>query len=97
LSTDETIGHNFARLLSRLDDPRLSIFLCLLTQRFLTREAIEKELKFSPDVMKRALTWLLHEGFISRIYLYEQGVRVVGYQVIGTADTVTLPVGGVFS
>ena len=90
----ETLGQNFARLLSQLEDPRLSIFLGLLTQRFLTREAIEKELKFSPDVMKRALTWLLHEGFISRIYLYEQGARVVGYQVIGTADTVTLPVGG---
>lgn len=88
------MGHNFARLLSRLEDPRLSIFLCLLTRSFLTREAIEKELRFSPDIMKRALTWLLHEGFISRMYLYEHGARVVGYHVIGAADTVTLPVGG---
>jgi hypothetical protein len=89
----ETIGHNFARLLSRLEDPRLSIFLSLLTRSYLTRETLEKELKFSPDVMKRALTWLLHEGFISRMYLYEHGARVVAYHVIGTADTVTLPVG----
>ena len=89
----ESVGHNFARLLSRLEDPRLSIFLSLLTRSYLTRETLEKELKFSPDIMKRALTWLLREGFISRIYLYEHGARVVGYHVIGTANTVTLPVG----
>ena len=59
----------------------------------MTREALEKALKFSPDVMKRALTWLLRGGFISRIYLYEHGARVVGYHVIGTTDTVTLPIG----
>jgi predicted transcriptional regulator len=96
VSTDvriESVGHNFARLLSRLEDPRLSIFLSLLTRSYLTREALEKELKFSPDIMKRALTWLLREGFISRIYLYEHGARVVGYHIIGTANTVTLPVG----
>jgi hypothetical protein len=61
----------------------------------MTREAIQKELKLSPDVMKRALTWLLREGFISRMYLYEQGARVVGYRMIGTIDTVTLPLDGV--
>ena len=58
MNTNESVGHNFARLLSPLKDPRLSIFLCLLTRSYLTREAIEKELKFSPDIMKRALTWL---------------------------------------
>jgi DNA-binding Lrp family transcriptional regulator len=61
----------------------------------MTREAIQKELKLSPDTMKRALTWLLREGFISRVYLYEQGARIVGYRMIGTIDTVTLPLGGV--
>jgi len=91
----ENVGHNFARLLRQLEDPRLSIFLCLLTRSFMTREAIQKELKLSPDVMKRALTWLLREGFISRMYLYEQGARVVGYRMIGTIDTVTLPLDGV--
>lgn len=61
----------------------------------MTREAIEKELNLSPDVMKRAIMWLLRQEFISRVYLYERGARVVGYHMIGRADTVTLPVGGV--
>ena len=87
--SDVSVGQNFARLLSQLKDARLSIFLCLLTRSYLTRDAIEKELRFSPDTMKRALNWLLREGFISRIYLYEHGARVVGYHVIGTANTVT--------
>jgi len=90
LNTNETIGHNFARLLRQLEDPRLSIFLCLLTRSFMTREAIMKETGLSRDRIKRALAWLIREVFVSRIYIYKDGARVAAYHVREGTQTVRL-------
>ena len=90
MNTNETIGHNFARLLRQLEDPRLSIFLCLLTRSFMTREAIMKETGLSRDRIKRALAWLIREVFVSRIYIYKDGARVAAYHVREGTQTVRL-------
>ena len=86
----ENVGHDFARLLRQLEDPRISIYLALLKYRSLTREAIMKETGLSRDRIKRALAWLIREVFVSRIYIYKDGARVAAYHVREGTQTVRL-------
>jgi hypothetical protein len=90
LNTDESVGHDFLRLLRQLEDPRISIYLALLRCNLLTLEAIMKETGLSPDKMKRALTWMVRQSFLSRMYIYEKGTRKVAYRISGVTQTLTL-------
>jgi predicted transcriptional regulator len=90
LNTNETVGHDFLQLLRQLEDPRISIYLALLRRNLLTLEAIMKETGLSPDRMKRALAWMVRQGFLSRMYIYEKGTRKVAYHITGVTQTLTL-------
>lgn len=83
----------FLRLLHRLEDPRVSIYLLLLKHNILSKEAIKKKLALSEDEAWRALGWLVKGDFISRSYLLEDGKRVAAYYVRGVNRVLTLPLG----
>jgi len=87
------VESNFLRLLHRLEDPRVSIYLLLLKHNILSREAIKKKLALSEDEAWRALGWLVKGDFISRSYLLEDGKRVAAYYVRGVNRVLTLPLG----